>query len=186
MSTPRKKTPQKVEECFLLESAWEVCHQVGGIYTVIKTKAREVSRIWEDNYCLIGPYFKKHAEAEFEPIEDFSSPIGKTVEKLRKQGYQIHYGKWLVGGKPQVVLLDFQDLGEILEAEKFRLWEEARIESHHGDQLLNEVIGFGHMLRIFVKEFCTSQKRKKTPIIHHIHEWMSATTLPEIKRKMKI
>jgi len=38
----------------LVEIAWEVCNQVGGIYTVIRTKVPAMKEKWGDNYCLIG------------------------------------------------------------------------------------------------------------------------------------
>ncbi len=177
----KSKNNYKPEDSFLLEVAWEVCHQVGGIYTVIKTKTREISNIWNQNYCLIGPYIKKFAEAEFEPSTDMNSPFGKVVKKLQKEGIDAHYGKWLIAGRPQVILLNPHSLGDVLETEKFRLWTEHRVESHHGDKLLDEVIGFGYLIRKVIKEFCHSQRNNKQPVILHSHEWQSSTTLPEIQ-----
>ena len=41
---------------YLFEIAWEVCNQVGGIYTVIRSKVPTVIEQWgKDNYFLIGP-----------------------------------------------------------------------------------------------------------------------------------
>ncbi len=42
----------------LFEVAWEVCHQIGGIYTVLKSKAPSMQEIWGNNYFLIGPYYQ--------------------------------------------------------------------------------------------------------------------------------
>ena len=54
------------EKTFLFEVAWEVCNQVGGIYTVIRSKVPSVIQKWGmDNYCLIGPYFADQAAAYF-------------------------------------------------------------------------------------------------------------------------
>ncbi len=179
----RKKPRYKAEDSFLIEVAWEVCHQVGGIYTVIKTKAKEICNIWQDNYCLVGPYFKSHAEAEFEPLTDMNTPYGRVVKKLQRLGIDAHYGKWLIAGRPQAILLNPKIKEDVLEGEKFRLWEKYRIESHHGDQLLDEVIGFGYLLQILAQEFGQSQKKTKQPVIWHVHEWMSATTLPDINQE---
>ncbi|MDN5213886.1 glycosyltransferase [Fulvivirgaceae bacterium BMA12] len=179
----RKKPRYKAEDSFLIEVAWEVCHQVGGIYTVIKTKAKEICNIWHDNYCLVGPYFKSHAEAEFEPLTDMNTPYGRVVKKLQRLGIDAHYGKWLIAGRPQAILLNPHIKEDVLESEKFRLWEKHRIESHHGDQLLNEVIGFGYLLQILAQEFGQGQKKTKQPVIWHVHEWMSATTLPDINKE---
>ena len=43
----------KVE--FLFETSWEVCNKVGGIHTVISTKAQNIINELGNNYILIGP-----------------------------------------------------------------------------------------------------------------------------------
>ena len=87
------------KNAFLFEVAWEVCNQVGGIYTVIRSKVPSVISKWgKDNYCLIGPYFPDQAEAQFDPATDYSSPIGKAVLKLQERGFDIHYGQWIISG----------------------------------------------------------------------------------------
>ena len=40
---------------YLFEVSWEVCNKVGGIHTVISTKARTVQNKMGDNYILVGP-----------------------------------------------------------------------------------------------------------------------------------
>jgi len=44
----------------IIEVAWEVCNQVGGIYTVIRSKTPTMVSQWKDNYCMIGPYTGEH------------------------------------------------------------------------------------------------------------------------------
>ena len=44
------KTPE-----FLFESSWEVCNKVGGIYTVLSTKAHTLQQIFNDKVIFIGP-----------------------------------------------------------------------------------------------------------------------------------
>src|SRR5262249_28924900 len=56
------------EPTFLFEIAWEVCWQLGGIYTVLRTKAAAMLERWGDNYCLIGPYNPQTAAVEFEEM----------------------------------------------------------------------------------------------------------------------
>src|SRR6185437_14479291 len=50
----------------LFECAWEVCWQLGGIYTVLRSKSAAMQQRWGDNYCLIGPYNPATAAMEFE------------------------------------------------------------------------------------------------------------------------
>ena len=50
----------------LVETAWEVCNQVGGIYTVVRSKAPEIVDKWAGNYCMVGPLLHSKLPAEFE------------------------------------------------------------------------------------------------------------------------
>ena len=77
----------KVRPRLLIEIAWEVCNQVGGIYTVIRSKVPAMVERWGDDYFLLGPYFPEKALAEFEPIDDLDdSPLGRVVKQLREAG----------------------------------------------------------------------------------------------------
>ena len=44
------KTPD-----YLFESSWEVCNKVGGIYTVLSTKAHTLRQLLNDQVIFIGP-----------------------------------------------------------------------------------------------------------------------------------
>ena len=45
----------KMTPDYLFEVSWEVCNKVGGIHTVIATKAPTVTRTLGERYVLIGP-----------------------------------------------------------------------------------------------------------------------------------
>lgn len=164
----------------LVEVAWEVCNQVGGIYTVIRSKVPTMMEIWKDNYCLVGPYFPAKASAEFEPIHTYDDPIGRAVLKLRERGIEAHYGYWLVSGRPKVVLINpfsvYNRLGEI----KYFLWDHHAIGTSDHDDLLNQVVAFGFT----VKEFFSclhGEINHEKQILAHFHEWMVGTAIPEIR-----
>ena len=82
MATNSDDLLQKLENTFLVESAWEVCNQVGGIYTVIRSKVPVMTRQWGDNYCLLGPLLNPNISAEFDPIEELEGPLGRAVVVL--------------------------------------------------------------------------------------------------------
>jgi glycogen(starch) synthase len=67
----------------LFEVAWEVCWQLGGIYTVLKTKAASMLEKWGDRYCLIGPYNPNTAPMEFEEQPTYGS-LRDTLARLRE------------------------------------------------------------------------------------------------------
>src|SRR3989344_2618875 len=90
----------------VFEVSWEVCNKVGGIYTVVKSKAAKMVEAYGDGYFLVGPYFASKAIGEF--LEEMPNEGCKAAfEELKKHGILCHYGKWLVEGAPSVILVDF-------------------------------------------------------------------------------
>jgi glycogen(starch) synthase len=179
METAEIKVP---ENTFLFEIAWEVCNQVGGIYTVIRSKVPSVIKKWgHDNYCLVGPYFAEQAAAHFDPATDFSTPIGKAVLKLQERGFDVHYGQWIVSGRPNVVLFNpysvFDKLGEI----KHDLWKDFHISIPASDELLDKVVAFGYQVKEFFN-YITQFEIGHPNIIAHFHEWMAGIPIPGIRK----
>jgi hypothetical protein len=76
--TMTKKTSRtkSAPDHLLIEVAWEVCNQVGGIYTVIRSKAPAMTRNHSGHYCMVGPYLNKNIMAELEPLEDTADVFG--------------------------------------------------------------------------------------------------------------
>ncbi len=166
----------------LFEAAWEVCNQVGGIYTVIRTKVPAMVEKWGENYFLLGPYFASRAASEFEPIPDWDdTPAGKAARQLSQAGFSVHYGYWLVTGKPRVILFDINEIRSRLEAVKFNLWEHHRISTLHAEDLVNQVVLFGEAIRQYLTLYCESN-HKKQDISVQFHEWMASSGLPDLRR----
>jgi len=179
MSRTDNPTPQP----FLIESAWEVCNQVGGIYTVIRSKVPSMVEKWGDNYCLIGPYINKNVTAVFDEYEE-EDLIMKVIRQMRGMGYEVHYGRWLVTGKPRTILFNpfsvFDKLGEI----KYELWEHHSISTPDNDELLNQVIAFGHMAKVFLSIYCRlPEVQADQKLVAHFHEYMAALPIPELRRE---
>ncbi|MCK3686432.1 glycosyltransferase [Maribellus sp. YY47] len=166
----------------LFEVAWEVCNQVGGIYTVIRSKVPSVIKKWgEDNYFLIGPYFEDQAAAHFNPATDYSTPIGKAVLEMQSRGFDVHYGKWIVSGRPNVVLFNpysvYDKLGEI----KHLLYQDYHISIPDGDELLDKVAAFGFQVKEFFHFLCNNGFCGINTIAH-FHEWMAGIPIPGIRK----
>ncbi len=168
-------------EKFLIEVAWEVCNQVGGIYTVIRSKVPAIKERWGNNYCLIGPYFHHKAISEFEPIDDYTDIFGQAVLKMREMGFEVQYGRWLVSGKPKVILINpfyvYYKLGEI----KYDLWNRHDIPCEHADELQTQVIAFGYLVKEYLKILTNVEEAKEHRFVGHFHEWMVATAIPDIR-----
>lgn len=163
----------------LVEIAWEVCQQLGGIYTVIRSKAPSIVRRLGDRYTLVGPLNRETAALEFEANP---SPIHSAVcNALGRDGYEAVTGTWLIPGRPRVILLDLEGARKQLPEIKYFLWEKHSISTSDPDDLTDQVLLFGFMVEKFLMAFL-----KETPelrSIAHFHEWMAASAIPEIKRK---
>jgi glycogen(starch) synthase len=166
-------------EPFLLEIAWEVCNQLGGIYTVIRSKVPSMVDRWGSRYCLIGPYNQASASVEFEPATP-SGAIGQVIKQLREMGVQAHFGRWLITGRPHVVLLDYLSVFKRLDAVKYRLWKDHGISTPSNDELLNNVIAFGEVCRQMLM-LLGQRESPRRQLVAHFHEWMSSAAVPMLR-----
>jgi glycogen(starch) synthase len=178
-----KRSPKKLKNTLLTEIAWEVCNQVGGIYTVIRSKVPVMMDKWGENYLLIGPYTHHNVASDFEPADTKGSLIGEAVERLREMGLEVHYGSWLVSGRPKTVLLNpasvMNQLGDI----KYFYNQNHHIEFSKHDPLVDEVMAFGHMVKLFLSELAKVCLEKDIRVLSHFHEWMAGTAIPELRRE---
>ena len=150
----------KLKPDFLFEISWEVCNKVGGINTVIATKARTVCVKYGDRYFTIGPDLGQGADREFE--EDPALLKGWR-QTLYEKGIRVRVGHWRIVGRPQVILVDFSSLiprkDDIL---KF-LWESYRVDSISGQWDYIEPVLFGYaaglVVASYVETFCKSANR---------------------------
>ncbi len=176
-----KKEESNMQTPYLTEVAWEVCNQVGGIYTVIRTKAASIVEKYGNNYCVIGPYIHRDVKGEFEPIEDPDCVFAKAAEKMRKTGVNVHYGRWLVAGRPKVILVEPANAKEKLEEIKYFIWENHYIATPEEDEMIDNVIAFGYLVKQYLQTLETVVP-KKQKLISHFHEWMGGTPIPDLRR----
>ncbi len=173
--------PKEDPSAHLLEIAWEVCNQVGGIYTVIRSKIPAMIDRWAENYTLIGPYNEKTASVEFEPLP-LTGAVGQAVQQLRSIGIFAHYGTWLVEGKPNVILIDHSTAQDRVNDTKTKLYLDHHIQIGQADELINQTVAFGESVRILLW-FLTQQATSPDQFIAHFHEWMSAgTAIPQLRK----
>ncbi|HVX83526.1 MAG TPA: glycosyltransferase [Phycisphaerae bacterium] len=162
----------------LFEIAWEVCWQLGGIYTVIRSKAPQMTRIWGERYCLIGPYNAATADVELEETQP-TGPIAIAIERLRAMGIRVHYGYWLITGRPRVILLEFGAALDRLGEFNYYLWKDHGIQAPN-DQEVSNVISFGFLVGLFFHELC-KVPGVQLPVLAHFHEWMGGLGCMRIK-----
>ena len=167
---------------YLFEVSWEVCNKVGGINTVVKSKVPQLIKYYKNNYYLIGPYFPKKAVAEF---QDKVPPdkLDVIFEKLRQEGIVCHYGKWLINGEVNTILIDYTNYLDKNDEIKARLWDKFGIDSL-GTEFhdFDEPILWGTAAGRFLEEVSKSPSFK-SKIVSHFHEWLSGGALLHLKDK---
>ena len=172
----------KRENALLIESAWEVCNQVGGIYTVIRSKIPASRDRWGDNYCLIGPAVHRDRHAELDAIEDSDDLLARAVKRMTKEGYDVFYGRWLVTGRPKVILFNLvNELGNRTVNSK-ELLDNYGIQEKPEDDLLGQVIAFSKMTEIFINHLIEENQKEKLELFAHFHEWMAALPILPIRK----
>jgi len=134
-----------------------------------------------DDYFLIGPYLSDHKKAEFRPIStEDDSALFRTISFIKALGFEVHYGYWLLDdSRPRVLLLNPVIEKSRLNEVKGRLWAKYQLSTINSDALLDQIIGFGEVLRLFLSEY-SLQIAHDQDVLTHFHEWMSASCVPEI------
>lgn len=164
----------------LYEAAWEVCHQVGGIYQVIRSKSPSMVERWGDRYTLVGPWEPEHAELEFSQTEP-EPWLGQVIDELSRAGIIVHHGRWLVTGQPRVLLLEHWRGEGALDQAKYRLWEDHKIRSPGGDPLIDGVVSFNDALRELMTKIAEAQSDRR--VLLHAHEWMGGLAIPMLRHQ---
>ena len=177
----KKITTEKITT--LIEVAWEVCNQVGGIYTVIRSKAPVMMQNHRGHYCMVGPYLNKSILAELEPLDDTSDLFGIAASNLRKKGYDVIYAEWLITGKPRVVLLNPKVVEEkVMAVIKYLLWKNHGIQIPEENALIKQVVGFAYLTKLFFDEV-SKLVGTEGKLIGHFHEWMAGLPILDIKKE---
>lgn len=163
----------------LFEIAWEVCNQIGGIYQVLRSKVPAMNARWGDRYCLVGPDNLGSALLEFEPAPP-DGRLAEALEALAAAGVRARYGRWLVTGRPQVILLNHRVPRADLDRMKYFLWADHGLSTPPDDPLIDDVVSFAHAVR----QLMAALVRRGTaqPLIAHFHEWMGGLAIPLIRR----
>lgn len=166
---------------YLFEISWEVANKVGGIYTVLTTKAGRLLDYYpREHYFLIGPYIFPGFKDEFreEKPPAFLAPV---FERLSKEGIRCHFGIWLISGEPWVILIDFRDFFCRADEIKKELWENFGIDSLLAGPDFNEPAVWSWAAGRLVELVAEQLKGKK--IVVQFHEWLSGAGLLYLKKQ---
>ncbi|XP_038626060.1 glycogen [starch] synthase, liver [Tachyglossus aculeatus] len=172
---PWEGDEERPGDLLLFEVAWEVTNKVGGIYTVIQSKAKVTADEWGENYFLIGPYFEHNTKTQVEECEPPIAAVKMAVDTMNMHGCQVHCGRWLTEGSPPVVLLDVGASACGLDRWRGDLREACGVAIPHHDREADDMLIFGSLTAWFLKELTDHLEGK--PVIAHFHEWQAGIGL---------
>jgi phosphorylase/glycogen(starch) synthase len=168
----------KVE--FIFETSWEVCNKVGGIHTVISTKALKIVNELGDNYILIGPDVWREDVTNPEFIPDESMFV-EWKARAATEGLRVKTGRWNIAARPIVILIDFTPYfgqqNEIFAG----LWETFKLDSITGQWDYVEPALFGYAAGRLIESFSTFYHDHSNTIAQ-FHEWMTGTGVLYLKK----
>ncbi len=183
--TKTKSIPRKKENPLLFECAWEVCNQVGGIYTVIRSKTPSMVTRYGTNYILIGPYLNDDIQPELDYSAVPKDAISRVIARLNKKGWKIHEAIWLITGRPRVILFDVKSVIKDLVKIKNQLHQKHKLDIPPDNLLVDQAIAFGFMVKSFIASL--SKSKGCPPLITHFHEWQAGVPLLYFKNeKIKV
>jgi glycogen(starch) synthase len=189
-------TAEPSRGAFLLEVAWEVCNQIGGIYQVMRSKAPLMVHRWRDNYCMVGPYLETKVPLEFEPARA-TGWLARLLEQVQDDGLRVHHGHWLIQGRPRVLLVEYKRMAGELPSLRRSLTTELEIEAPAAEPVIDDALMFGEAVRRLLIAaagiLSLGEPRSSgdtlgldepvpTHMLAHFHEWQGAVALPYLRR----
>lgn len=181
MAEPQEKTPENGN--FLFETSWEVCNKIGGIYTVLSTKARVLKEQFGDNLIFIGPDVW---------TDETPSPYFKEVKSLLNgasklqlpYGITLRTGRWDIPGSPVVVLIKFDGVYPALNDIYGEMWSLFGVDSLHCYGDYPEGCAFGVAAATTMKALAAHLGAKDTEVLAHFNEWTTGMGLLWLRKIM--
>ena len=167
---------------YIFESSWEVCNKVGGIYTVLSTRAKTLQEVFQDKIIFIGPDFWKESESPYfkEDRKLFADWQSVAVE----QGLKLRVGRWTVPGEPIAILVDFNPYFEKKNHIYGWLWEHYGVDSLHAYGDYDEASMFSYAAALVVESYYNHYLDRTKKVIYHANEWMCGLGALYINNKL--
>ncbi|EHG99168.1 glycogen/starch synthase [Paraprevotella clara] len=157
---------------FIFESSWEVCNKVGGIYTVLSTRAKTLQDKLKDHIMFIGPDVWKEKENPL--FEEDASLLKSWRDTAENENLHVRIGRWNVPGHPIAVLVDFQPYFAIKNDIYTRLWEDYGVDSLHAYGDYDEASMFSYAAGLVVESYYNHVlKGQCEHVVYQAHEWMT-------------
>ena len=160
---------------YIFESSWEVCNKVGGIYTVLSTRAKTLKDRMKDRIIFIGPDCWKDRECPY--FREDKSLFANWQWEAKNQGLKFRVGRWTIPGEPVAILVDFRPYFEKKNEIYGWLWEKYGVDSLHAYGDYDEASMFSYAAALVVESFYHTSIENgtfddKTKVVYHANEWM--------------
>lgn len=166
---------------YIFETSWEVCNKVGGIYTVLSTKANSLKKEYKDNIIFVGPdVYKNEKNPWF--IED--KLIFSDWVKFAKnnQNIELKIGRWDVPGKPIAVLVNFDKFFEKKNDIYSEMWLDFGVDSIFANGDYDESCVFAYASGVVIESFYRFYHLEAKNVIAHFNEWQMGMGALYIKK----
>lgn len=167
---------------YIFESSWEVCNKVGGIYTVLSTRAKTLQDLYPDRIIFIGPDCWKEQESPY--FQEDSSLFTDWKSKAAEEGLTCRIGRWSVPGYPLAILVDFEPLYDQKNEIYAQMWEWFQVDSLHGYGDYDEASMFSYAAGRVVESFYHFYLDKAKKVVYHGNEWMTGMGLLYIRHQV--
>ncbi|MBP5689823.1 MAG: alpha-glucan family phosphorylase [Bacteroidales bacterium] len=166
---------------YLFEVSWEVCNKVGGIYTVIATKALHLASELGRHHILIGPDVWMHRAANPDFKED-TTLFRSWRQQAAAEGLRFRVGRWNIPGSPVAILVDFKYLLPQSDDILTKFWKDFGVDSISGNWDYRECALFGYAAGRIIESFWNANLSEADKVVAQFHEWQTGAGLLEVKR----
>lgn len=168
---------------YLFEVSWEVCNKVGGIHTVIATKAQTIAEGFEGVHVTIGPDVWRETGDNPEFIEE-TTCLSDWARLATQEGLRVRVGHWNIIGKPLAVLVDFTTIMGRKDQILGQLWNDWKLDSLQGQWDYIEPVLFGYSAGMVIESIVRHQLSMGHRIVAQFHEWMTGAGLLYLKKAL--
>lgn len=156
---------------YIFETSWEVCNKVGGIYTVLSSRAKTLAETYKDQLVFIGPDLKQTtANVDF---REESKLLPEWKKAAATVGLNCRIGRWMVPGAPVAILVDFKPFFEQKNAIYAKAWELFQVDSIRAYGDYDEASMFSYAAGLLVEAILKNCLQPTDQVVYQAHEWMS-------------
>ena len=172
---------------YIFESSWEVCNKVGGIYTVLSTRAKTLQDEMKDRIIFIGPDCWKENDCPY--FREEKSLFAEWQWKAKEEGLKVKVGRWTIPGEPIAILVDFTPYFEKKDEIYTWLWEKYSVDSLHAYGDYDEASMFSYAAALVTESLYSFNVERgtfnhSTKVIYHANEWMCGLGALYINNKL--